>query len=229
MRWLLGVALAVGITAATHFYYRITFEYQKRLRVVTHGKVYRSGCMTAPGLEAAIKAYGIRTVINLMEESADPDLQAHSFASASVKESAVVEKCGARLVMLTLSLVPRNQDHVSRPESIERILEILDDPATYPVLVHCKAGLHRTGVLVALYRMEYEGWSRQQALAEMRDNGFGLFASTSSNLYVQQYVLGYVPHQRPGLHEERMPHAPGTLVSRPGASHPDGFAPLPKD
>jgi protein-tyrosine phosphatase len=72
----------------------------------------------------------------------------------------------------------------------------MDDPANYPVLIHCKAGLHRTGCLVAVYRMEYEGWSPTEAIAEMKDLGFGDAACTSANDYIQQYVLTYQPRNR---------------------------------
>jgi protein tyrosine/serine phosphatase len=59
--------------------------------------------------------------------------------------------------------------------------------------LHCKAGLHRTGVLTAVYRMEYEGWSPQQALAELKANGFGDSKATSANDYIVQYILAYRP------------------------------------
>jgi protein tyrosine/serine phosphatase len=202
----------------------MAYTYQKRLRVVTPGKLFRSGCMTAAGLESAIKKHGIRTVINLMEEAPDPELQPHFFAPASVKESELVANLSARYVPMTVNYLPRNKARTERPDTIERYLEILDDPNAYPVLVHCKAGLHRTGVLVALYRMEYESWSTDEALKELRANGFGHFASTSANEYIQQYVLSYQPHLRPGQIVERLPATKGNLVSRPGA-----FAPLPKD
>ena len=165
--WALGLAVAVGITLPPYVYYRMSYEYQKRLRVVTAGKLYRSGCMTSSGLEAAIKTHSIRTVINLMEESPDPVLRRHYWGWASDKESDIVARTGARYLQMTVKYLPRNKAPFERPQTIERYLEILDDPASYPVLVHCKAGLHRTGVLIALYRMEYEGWSREQALAEM--------------------------------------------------------------
>ena len=80
--------------------------------------------------------------------------------------------------------------------TIDQFLELMDDPDTYPVLLHCKAGLHRTGVMVAAYRMEYEGRTPQQALEELRDNGFGLWNSTSANDYITQYILSYQPGLR---------------------------------
>jgi protein tyrosine/serine phosphatase len=69
----------------------------------------------------------------------------------------------------------------------------MDDPTNHPVLIHCRAGLHRTGVLTAVYRMEYEGWSTREAFNELKSNGFGDSACTSANEYVSQYVLAYRP------------------------------------
>jgi len=40
-----------------------------------------------------------------------------------------------------------------------------------PVLIHCKHGQNRTGLVAALYRMVYQGWSKEEALAEMRSFG----------------------------------------------------------
>ena len=65
----------------------------------------------------------------------------------------------------------------SRPPTeadVTRFLEIVTDPANQPVLVHCKNGVDRTGYMVALYRIEKEGWSKERALAEM--NRFMQFA-----------------------------------------------------
>jgi len=41
-----------------------------------------------------------------------------------------------------------------------------------PVLVHCEHGSDRTGAIVALYRMLYQGWPREAALHEMMDGPF---------------------------------------------------------
>jgi len=229
VRWTLGILLALFVTVAPFVYYRISYTYQKRLRVVTPGRFYRSGCMTAVGLETTIKSLGIRTVINLMEESPDPILHPHYFARASVKESDVVTNTGARYVAMTVEYLPRNRAQFEKPETINRYLAILDEPKNYPVLIHCKAGLHRTGVLVALYRMEYEGWTKEQALAELRANGFGEFASSSANEYIQQYLLGYQPRSHRVVEQLPLPVTPGRFVSRPGTLLPGGYAPLPKD
>ncbi len=42
-----------------------------------------------------------------------------------------------------------------------------------PVLVHCLHGSDRTGCLVAVYRMVKCGWTREEAIKEFLDGGFG--------------------------------------------------------
>ena len=49
LRWILGSTLAILLTVVPFIYYRISYTYQKRFRVVTPGRFYRSGCMTAAG------------------------------------------------------------------------------------------------------------------------------------------------------------------------------------
>src|SRR5262249_1994024 len=83
-----------------------------------------------------------------------------------------------------------------RPPAIDDFLEVLDDPAAYPVLIHCHAGLHRTGILAAVYRMEHQGWTPAEAWQEMRAHGFGPWGGTAANDYVTQYGLNYRRGQR---------------------------------
>jgi hypothetical protein len=228
--WVFAIAIGLFITVTPILYYRMVYTEQKRLRVVTAGKFYRSGCMNAWGLETAIRQHQIRTVINLMEEAPDPDLPLHYFATETEKESEICRRLGVRYVNILVDLVPINQLGRKRPPTIDQYLEVMDQAVNYPVLLHCKAGLHRTGVLVGVYRMEYEGWSRGEALAEVRRNGFGRFTSTSANQYISQYILHYVPHLRPGSVVERAPTprtVPGELTSRP-ALLPGAYERLPR-
>jgi tyrosine-protein phosphatase SIW14 len=67
----------------------------------------------------------------------------------------------------------------------------MDDPTNYPVLIHCRAGLHRTGVLAAVYRMEYDGIGSEEAIQELKAHGFGEWPCTSANDYIKQYILTY--------------------------------------
>ena len=53
---------------------------------------------------------------------------------------------------------------------IDRHRCVLEADDAYPLLIHCKAGLHRTGVLAAVYRMERQGWTPLQAYTEAYDS-----------------------------------------------------------
>jgi len=193
--WLRGIlslgiiAMILGIPAA---YYRASYAHAKRFREVSPGKVYRSGQLTASGLRDVIHRHNIRTVINLQEEARDPLLPETWQARPSIRESDICQQLGIRYVALDGGvLAPPGPAGLNRPPVIDEFLELLDDPENYPVLIHCKAGLHRTGLLTAVYRMEYDGWSVADAVEELRANGFGTFAATAANLYVQQFILNY--------------------------------------
>lgn len=189
------------LTAIPFVYYRQARAHSKRLRVVTEAKLYRSGCLTATGFRDAIHHLGIRTIINLRDEAPNPNLHETYFNHHTIPEEDLCDELGVKFIFIEIDLVGRDKVAQERPKAIDKFLKIMDDPNNYPVLLHCQAGLHRTGVLTAVYRMEYEGWSREMALQELRDNGFGVYNATSANDYVEEYVLSYHPRIR-GLQEK---------------------------
>jgi protein tyrosine/serine phosphatase len=61
---------------------------------------------------------------------------------------------------------PKDQDVLT-------FLRIVTDKASQPVLVHCAQGSDRTGMMVAIYRIVVQGWSKEDALNEMVKGGYG--------------------------------------------------------
>lgn len=191
LRWALGLSIAVMVVGVPIVHYRYEYTQHKRLREVKPGVFYRSGQMTEQGFLDAIRHHGIRTIINAQDEFADPDLMKSPWDPRTVKESELCQAAGVRYVHLAPDLLPRGRIPTQRPQAIDRFLAIMDDKANHPVLIHCHAGLHRTGVLSAVYRMEYDGWTSQEAIRELKANGFGEFPCSSANDYITQYVLTY--------------------------------------
>jgi len=58
-------------------------------------------------------------------------------------------------------------------EDVIKFLRIVTTPSLQPVLVHCQHGSDRTGTMVAIYRIVYQGWSKEQATDEMINGGYG--------------------------------------------------------
>ena len=104
----------------------------------------------------SLQALGIRTVLNLRSWH---------------RERLRVRRLGMTPVELPLQADVRGARAPS-PEQIQRFLALALGAEHQPVFVHCAHGKDRTGVLIAVYRMEVEGWSNSAALAELHAFGF---------------------------------------------------------
>jgi hypothetical protein len=198
LRWGLSFGVAVVALAPPVVLYRAQYIHAKRFREVDPGRFYRSGQMTVAGFRETIERYHIKTIVNLQNEEPDPLLADYWLGRGKVAESELCKQLGVKYVLLTPDILPPDNTLEKQPPVVADWLRILDDPASYPVLLHCKAGLHRTGRLTAIYRMEYHGWSAGEALREARANGYGFGASNEGDAFVIQYIKNYIP-RRHGL------------------------------
>ena len=73
------------------------------------------------------------------------------------------------------------------PHQVQQLYRILENKANHPILAHCWGGTDRSGLEVAIYRMRYQGWSSEDALAEMEAHGFGRSAWPR----LAEFVLNY--------------------------------------
>jgi tyrosine-protein phosphatase SIW14 len=54
--------------------------------------------------------------------------------------------------------------------------------APKPILVHCKHGSDRTGCILAAYRIVQDGWSKEEAMKEFREGGYGFHEKWFKNI-----------------------------------------------
>ena len=113
--------------------------------------IYR-GAQPEPEGYATLKEIGIKTVINLRQRHGERE---------------AVEAAGMRYVEIPMSFFTR-----ADPTTVRKVLSVMTDPANQPVFIHCSRGVDRAGVVVAVYRMEVDGWSEAEAEAEMDALGF---------------------------------------------------------
>jgi len=64
-------------------------------------------------------------------------------------------------------------NHVDDADVLAALRAIRDSEANGAVLMHCKHGSDRTGLMAAMYRVVVQGWSKEEALNEMTLGGFG--------------------------------------------------------
>jgi len=56
-------------------------------------------------------------------------------------------------------------------KEIVKALRILES-SPKPIVIHCNIGGDRTGVVIAMYRIIYQNWTKEKALNEMKDGGY---------------------------------------------------------
>jgi tyrosine-protein phosphatase SIW14 len=82
------------------------------------------------------------------------------------------EKGDAERVGLHYVNVPLEPKAVPTAEQAAKFLELVNNEANWPVYVHCAGGRHRTGSMLAVYRMEMDHWTIDQAYDEMKQYDF---------------------------------------------------------
>jgi protein tyrosine phosphatase (PTP) superfamily phosphohydrolase (DUF442 family) len=137
--------------------------------------LYRSGQPTKAGLRN-LKAMGIKTILNLRCFHWD-----RLFKSGE-------DECRYEHIYF-MAWHPMVKDVV-------RFLRIVTDPTRTPVLLHCHRGSERAGTMVAVYRIAVQGWSKEEAIREMTEGGFG-FNDYWSNLprWVQELDIDSIREQ----------------------------------
>jgi protein tyrosine/serine phosphatase len=69
--------------------------------------------------------------------------------------------------------LPYRTNHVDDADVLAALRAIQTAESNGPVLMHCKHGSDRTGLMAAMYRVVVQGWSKEDALNEMTRGGFG--------------------------------------------------------
>jgi protein tyrosine phosphatase (PTP) superfamily phosphohydrolase (DUF442 family) len=117
---------------------------------------YRSAQPQASGFQALAKEPGIKTVVSLRAFNSDRPL---------------AKGTGLKLIRIKI-----HTWNIETEDVVAALANIRKAEAAGPVLLHCQHGADRTGLISALYRVLYQGWTKDAALTEMKNGSFGYHA-----------------------------------------------------
>jgi tyrosine-protein phosphatase SIW14 len=187
-RWKFALAAAVlaMIVAAPLVYSSHQSTYMRNFRVVEDGVLYRCGQLPPSAFERVLDEYGIKTVVTLRT----------SRTAAPPPDTWEEGICAARNVK-HVRIVPRvwgadEAGEIPAEQNVQEFLSVVDKKENHPVLVHCFAGIHRTGTMCAIFRMEYHGWTAERAMEEMQLYGF---APEDMHQHIAVYLRNYQPRR----------------------------------
>jgi protein tyrosine/serine phosphatase len=114
---------------------------------------YRSAQPDAQGFAEIVKRYAVRSVVSLRAFHSDNPL--------------------TKGLPLRLYDFPMHTWHIEREDVVGALRALRISTLQGPTLLHCEHGADRTGLITALYRILYQGWSKDAALDEMQNGDFG--------------------------------------------------------
>jgi protein tyrosine phosphatase (PTP) superfamily phosphohydrolase (DUF442 family) len=117
---------------------------------------FRSAQPDATGFKGLRITHGVRTVVSLRAFNSDEAL--------------------ARGLDLKLVQIRINTWNIEGEDVVAALQNLRRASRDAPVLLHCQHGADRTGMISALYRILYQGWSKAAALEEMQNGMFGYHA-----------------------------------------------------
>lgn len=148
---LIGILVSVSVYGQSVSAVKITVPGSELTNIYKiDSGVYRSEQPTDTDFKA-LEKYGIREILNLRNRHSDDD-----------------EAEGTTLKLYRQKM----KAHSVNEEQLINALRIIKNRKG-PIIFHCHHGSDRTGVVCAMYRIVFQGVSKEKAIEEMTKGGFG--------------------------------------------------------
>lgn len=161
---------------------------------ITEGKVYKSGVIPPDELESYITKYKIKSVIDLRFPGTGDEVNNPEIPAELTAEKEAVQK------LKGVNYFNNGSDQVPKPENLESFFKIMDNPANYPVLIHCYHGVGRAEMYSAIYRIEYENFTNEEARDGVRT--LVKWSSFDDGKPKGEFLKGYQSRKELGVEKE---------------------------
>lgn len=147
----------IGIVLVGVIKYVYDMNINHNFETITDGKVYKSGVIPPDELESYIKKYNIKSVVDLRFPGTEDLVNNPEIPKELTAERDAIAKIKG------VNYFNNGSDQVPNQKNLDVFFKIMDDKNNYPVLIHCYHGVGRAEMYSALYRIEYEKWSNEEA------------------------------------------------------------------
>jgi protein tyrosine/serine phosphatase len=147
------IVVVLGITGKYVYGRHINHNFME----ITEGKVYKSGVIPPDEIADYVKKYKIKSIVDLRFPGTGDDVNNPEVPAELTAEKEAVEKIPG------VNYFNNGSDQVPKQENLDSFFKIMDNQDNYPVLIHCYHGIGRAQMYSAIYRIEYEGFSNEDA------------------------------------------------------------------
>ena len=152
--------LAIVLVFVGKYVYDMNINHN--FEIITEGKVYKSGVIPPNEIESYVKKYHIKSIIDLrMPGTNDLILNPEKPGELLAEKEAVAKIEG-------VNYFSNPSEQVPSEKNISVFKKIMDNKANYPVLIHCYHGTGRAELYSAIYRIEYENFTNEEARNRVR-------------------------------------------------------------
>ncbi|GMT43962.1 MAG: hypothetical protein IEMM0003_0781 [bacterium] len=146
---ILSFIILIAVAISGYFY----FEEEGNFHVVTKNELYRSAQLDNDELSYYLKKYHIKSVLNLRGKS--PDSQWYK------NEIKISKKFG--VIHYDYGFSASHLLSIKRMRTVVALLEKLPEP----ILIHCKAGADRSGLIAALWMYKIKHYSFKKSFEQL--------------------------------------------------------------
>lgn len=153
---IVGFALAtIVLVLVGKYVYDMNINHN--FETITEGKVYKSGVIPPDELESYINKYHIKSVVDLRFPGTGDDVNNPEIPAELTAEKEAISKIKG------VQYFNNGSDQVPAQKNLDKFFQIMDNKANYPVLIHCYHGVGRAEMYSAIYRIEYENLTNEEA------------------------------------------------------------------
>ena len=147
--------LAVVLVLVGKYVYDMNINHN--FETITEEKVYKSGVIPPDQLKDYINKYHIKSIVDLRFPGTIDLVNNPEIPAELTAEKNAIEKIKG------VNYFNNGSDQVPKLENLKTFFRIMDNPSNYPVLIHCYHGVGRAELYSAIYRIEYENFTNEEA------------------------------------------------------------------